>query len=748
MPTPSAFQLLHINGHNGFRLDGASPYLESGEAVASAGDVNGDGFSDVIVGVDRTSPNGVGAAGTSYVVFGTDSGFERSLSLGDLDGSNGFRLDGVGFMYFSGGSVASAGDVNGDGFSDIIIGAQHADPNGQRNAGESYVVFGTDAGFAPILSLGDLDGNNGFRLDGIERNDSSGHRVASAGDVNGDGFDDILISARGAGGGYGASYVIFGTDAGFAPVSSLADLNGSNGFRLEGIGNHDFSGDSVASAGDFNGDGFDDIIIGASAAEADGQGTFTGESYLVFGKASGFAPVQSLGDLDGSNGFRLAGLDRFDYSGGFVASAGDINGDGFDDILIGAPGAAPDGLLYAGESYVVFGTNAQLGPNLSLSDLNGSNGFRIDGAEQDDQSGRVASAGDVNGDGFDDILVTASNADPNEKNKAGESYVVFGTDAGFAPTLSLGDLDGSNGFRLQGVDERDFSGVSAASAGDVNGDGYDDLIIGATGANADGTKLAGESYIVFGAATGFVMSVVNGTDANDWLGLPADWHLGLKVIDGGAGVDMMSFAGLDSGIYASTQSGRANSHYSASPFDLVMQGIEHVTGTSHDDWFAGSDQSDNFRGLGGKDLFVDGGGGSDIYDGGTGHDKLSYLGAESGVSVSLLRGTGWMGDARGDQIRAIEDVSGSGHDDFIWGDHGVNWLNGRWGDDVLVGNGGNDVLIGDAGTDTAIYGGNRADYTITGDGSRAEVTALNSDEGHDILIDIEILRFADGDLIL
>ena len=239
-----------------------------------------------------------------------------------------------------------------------------------------------------------------------------------------------------------------------------------------------------------------------------------------------------------------------------------------------------------------------------------------------------------------------------------------------------------------------------------------------------------------------------GTADRDWLSLPGTGPVDLAGVQGGGGVDMLSMAGLDAAIYANMATGELRSLFSAAPIDLVMEDIEQVTGTAHDDWFVGSDRSEQFRGLGGRDLFVDGGAGLDQYDGGAGRDQLSYLGADSGVAVSLLRGLGWSGDAAGDHIRRIEDVTGSAHDDFFWGDHQVNWLNGRWGDDTLVGNGGNDVLIGDLGTDVALYGGNRADYTITGDSTRAEVIAQTTGEGHDILIGVEVLRFADGELIL
>jgi hypothetical protein len=483
----------------GFVLNGVASTDGSGRTVSVAGDINGDGIDDLIIGASGADPNGSGS-GASYVVFGKVSGFDPSLNLADLNGSNGFVLNGVDVGDLSGYSVNEAGDINGDGLDDLIIGAFGADSNG-GSSGASYVVFGKSSGFGASLELADLNGSNGFVLNGVDAGDSAGRSVSAAGDINGDDIDDLIIGASGAdpnGSGSGASYVVFGKDSGFDvsfELSSLAMGDGSDGFVLNGVDVGDSAGGSVSAAGDINGDGLDDLIIGASGADSNGGNS--GASYVVFGKDSGFDPSLNLADLNGSNGFVLNGVSAFDGSGASVSAAGDINGDGIDDLIIGAANAVPNG-NNSGASYVVFGKSSGFGATLELADLNGTDGFVINGVASGDLSGySVNEAGDINGDGVDDVIIGALRAEPNGSD-SGASYVVFGDESGFGASLELADLNGSNGFVLKGVAEFDGSGRSVSAAGDINGDDIDDLIIGASGADPNGSG-SGASYVVFGS---------------------------------------------------------------------------------------------------------------------------------------------------------------------------------------------------------------------------------------------------------
>jgi len=445
----------------------------SGYSVAPAGDVNGDGFDDFLIGACWNDDGGSNA-GQTYLILGKAEGWAVDTELSTADAS----FWGEGADDWSGYSVAAAGDVNGDGFDDFLIGACY-DDDGGSNAGQTYLILGKDAGWAMDTSLSDTDAS----FWGEEAEDWSGYSVAPAGDVNGDGYDDFLIGAHGnddGGSNAGQTYLILGKAEDWAMDTSLSNADAS----FWGEEADDWSGYSVAAAGDVNGDDFDDFLIGAYHAADDESNA--GQTYLILGKAEGWAMDTSLSEANAS----FWGENAEDHSGRSVAAAGDVDGDGYDDFLIGAYGA-DDGGSNAGQTYLILGKTEGWAMDTSLSAVDASFWGENVG---DWSSYSVAAAGDVDSDGYDDFLIGAFFNDDGGSN-AGQTYLIPGKAEGWAMDTSFSGTDAS----FWGEDANDWSGYSVAPAGDVNGDGYDDFLVGAYH-SAEGETDAGQTYLLLGNA--------------------------------------------------------------------------------------------------------------------------------------------------------------------------------------------------------------------------------------------------------
>lgn len=453
------------------------------------------------------------------LVFPAVSGsanFPAVIEVAELDGNNGFALTGVAEGDKSGTSVSTTGDLNSDGIDDLVIGAPFADvDNGDVtlvDAGTSYVLFGganVNNTFSTVFLSGFLDGVRGFAIDGVAAGGHSGSSVSFAGDINVDGKDDLVIGAPGSGA--GSSFVLFG-DANvnntFQSIFLSGFMDGVRGFAISGVAAGDHSGASVSFAGDINEDGKDDLLIGAPVASPNSEVSNSGGSYVLFGDANvnmTFSTIFLEGFMDGERGFAIAGVAENDRSGHSVSFAGDINNDGRDDLLIGAPDAAYTFLLGSpGESYILFGdsgVNNTFATIFLSGFMDGARGFALQGVVPGDRSGSsVSTVGDLNGDGIDDIVVGTPNVATNGTN-SGAIYVLFGgenANQGFS-TLFLSGLDGTTGFKMNGNGAGDLFGSSVSFAGDINDDGIDDLVIGAPGANAEGIDAGtGACYILFG----------------------------------------------------------------------------------------------------------------------------------------------------------------------------------------------------------------------------------------------------------
>ncbi|MBI2122525.1 MAG: FG-GAP repeat protein, partial [Candidatus Sungbacteria bacterium] len=322
-----------------------------------------------------------------------------------------------------------------------------------------------------------MDNAIDVNMTGVNASDRQGFSVASAGDVNGDGYDDVIVGANGNDGngvGSGAAFVYFGG----ASMDNAIDIN------LTGVAASDQQGVSVAPAGDVNGDGYDDVIVGANLN--DGNGASSGAAFVYFGGAS----------MDNAIDVNLTGVAAGDQQGISVAPAGDVNGDGYDDVIVNGDGY--DDVIVG--SNLNYGNGAESGAAFVYfggASMNNGIDVNLTGVLTGDNQGvSVASAGDVNGDGYDDVIVGANFNDGNGAS-SGAAFVYFGG----------ASMDNAIDVNMTGVAANDQQGISVAPAGDVNGDGYDDVIVGANGNDGNGGGSgAGFVYLGYGLRWGSVFA--------------------------------------------------------------------------------------------------------------------------------------------------------------------------------------------------------------------------------------------------
>jgi hypothetical protein len=647
-----------------------------GYSVSSAGDVNNDGYSDVIVGAFAYSYN----TGRVYIYYG---GSDMD-NVADVIMTGEARRDNFGI------SIAGIGDVNGDGFDDVIVGAEDF----SSYKGRSYIFYGGSS----------MDNVADVIMTGGAKDDSFGCSVSGAGDVNNDGFNDVLVGAWGCKRTYVflggsqmdgvADKIIYDKNGAYSGIANagVGDVNG-DGFDDIAIGfstsiekiclffggdsiddvadvtitaenNLNISNNIVSSAGDVNGDGFDDVIVGTI-----NYNSRTGRAYIFFGGQT----------MDAKADVVMTGEGNYNEFGNSVSGAGDVNNDGYDDVVIGANSYYSD----KGRAYIFFG-GAKM-DNVSDVVFTGENTYNDFGSS-------VSGAGDVNNDGYDDVIIGASGYLSN----TGRAYIYYGSSgmSNVAKVVITGESTNNN------------FGVSISGAGDVNGDGFEDVIIGANGYNSN----TGRAYIYYGG--------VNFDNVPDVIltGKEEQSNLGISV----SGVGDVNGDGFDDvivGGYNDYYSGYANLYYGGTSMDsvadLTLEGEGEFFGTVIAG--AGDVNDDGYNDLiAGDPLYSVNKGQAYIYLGGTAMDNIPDV-TMTGEDYSNYFGC---------SVSGAGDVNGDGYDD------------------VVIGAGGNDFKTGNA---YVYYGGstmdNVSDVVLTGENhydyfgsSVSGASDVNSDGYDDIIV--------------
>ncbi len=556
---------------------------ELGLSVSQAGDVNGDGYSDVIVGAPYYSSQ----TGRTLIYFGGRT----------MDNSADVTLTGESTSDNFGFSVSGIGDMNGDGYEDVLVSAPFNDAVA-TDAGRAYVFFGG----AIMNTTPDLV------MSGKSANEFFGYCVGFAGDINTDGYADVIIGSPGSSAVSpqgGAAYSYFG---GINPdnIPDVIYSCPSNSYAF---------GTAVCSAGDVNADGTSDIIVSVPYAYT---GTVPGSIYLYKNKLIG----SDIADL------KFTGSASNDYLGIDIANAGDVNGDGYSDLIIGSSGYSGG----RGRASLYFG-----GPNLdNVADVNfiGSTSTEAFGFA-------VSSAGDVNGDGFSNVIIGAT----SHNNNTGRAYICFGGSV----------VDTTKDIILTGQSAGDHFGNRVSTAGDVNADGFSDVIVAAP--NTDDPAVdAGKVYLYYGGR-----SMDNIVDAS-FRGIYANDNFGYSLSTAGD-LNGDGYADLIIGCPYNT-TGKAYMYYGSSIIDTTRDLT--FSGTSNLDYFG-------YSVSGGMDINKDGY--SDIIigaplndDGGSYSGKVyGYYGGTTMDNITDFSLTGTTGQYIGVSVCNARDVNKDGYDDIITG---------------------------------------------------------------------------------
>ncbi len=592
--------------------------------------------------------------------------------------------------------VSTAGDFNGDGIEDFMVSAQYGDTAGRQNNGATYLLYGSANGLADLNTISELTPQQGFRIDGANNNDRMGFIVNKLGDFNGDGIDDVVIASHWN----DRIYVLYGGrdryDGSF-DLKAIENGDTSNGFVIRNANNQDSWNGFSAVGGDINGDGIADLIYGNREGGVAGRGQAT----VIYGQQGGYSnitlnytnnawrlPTDVHGTVimaqdqnaNANDPSKVWGQDL----GEGIGIVGDVNGDGIDDFVIADPRStnhlsAGNGGS-AGTSYLIYGSKAGLPSQLDLNNLTPEQGIRIQslhyewtgGADGNTSQNTITALGDINGDGIDDFALAAPYSDPGDP---GRVYVIYGKKGGYGdrslnldvfPNTSMSLPNGytptftqEDGFLL--VNEKstvtqqnsatEWFGGSIRGAGDINGDGIDDFIIGARYADGNGMTDNGAIYVVYGKDHDWGVNDVNGKpifSIKDIIADPSqgyvlrgtsnDAWLGNSVALGDWNGDGIADVAVGQPGSNDNAAGQYSVYYSTPEFTQVFTtGNDKLHGTTGQDFLLGGDGDDIIDGIGYKDIAM----------GGTGNDVIKIVSSDfmnvsggAGIDTLALEGQG------------------------------------------------------------------------------------------------------------